>query len=433
MRLFFKIKSKMRKIVNITSKFHSNIFWMLLGNGIKVLSGILVTAYVARQLGVELFGIIAYSLSILTILMVISRLGMESLLVRNLARIDDSQDRNSNIGMAYYLMQYTSLLVFVSGFAVVYYIFGDVDRTYVILIITISVLFQPMMVIDYNFQSQCLNAVNFKSKVFSIIIGSFVKIFLAWSGHGVMVIAAAYVLEPMLYYAMQSVSYNNIEHQKPILSWVYNSKKWKSNLLQSTPLVITGLLGILLTRFDHFYIDAVLGVESLSIYSVAVRFYESWIMFPQIVALAIIPILTYKLDKSKGQSDPIIQALIINISLSILFVVACYFGSEYVINLLFGREYIEASNVLIVLSYTTIFMSIGSLYFRVLINENNQKKIAIILLLTLVLNIILNLILVESMGVIGSAYAMLLSVGLVYSLFFLFDPSAIKIRHSLFG
>ena len=423
----------MRKIVNITSKFHSNIFWMLLGNGIKVLSGILVTAYVARQLGVELFGIIAYSLSILTILMVISRLGMESLLVRNLARIDDSQDRNSNIGMAYYLMQYTSLLVFVSGFAVVYYIFGDVDRTYVILIITISVLFQPMMVIDYNFQSQCLNAVNFKSKVFSIIIGSFVKIFLAWSGHGVMVIAAAYVLEPMLYYAMQSVSYNNIEHQKPILSWVYNSKKWKSNLLQSTPLVITGLLGILLTRFDHFYIDAVLGVESLSIYSVAVRFYESWIMFPQIVALAIIPILTYKLDKSKGQSDPIIQALIINISLSILFVVACYFGSEYVINLLFGREYIEASNVLIVLSYTTIFMSIGSLYFRVLINENNQKKIAIILLLTLVLNIILNLILVESMGVIGSAYAMLLSVGLVYSLFFLFDPSAIKIRHSLFG
>ena len=433
MRLFFKIKSKMRKIVNITSKFHSNIFWMLLGNGIKVLSGILVTAYVARQLGVELFGIIAYSLSILTILMVISRLGMESLLVRNLARIDDSQDRNSNIGMAYYLMQYTSLLVFVSGFAVVYYIFGDVDRTYVILIITISGLFQPMMVIDYNFQSQCLNAVNFKSKVFSIIIGSFVKIFLAWSGHGVMVIAAAYVLEPMLYYAMQSVSYNNIEHQKPILSWVYNSKKWKSNLLQSTPLVITGLLGILLTRFDHFYIDAVLGVESLSIYSVAVRFYESWIMFPQIVALAIIPILTYKLDKSKGQSDPIIQALIINISLSILFVVACYFGSEYVINLLFGREYIEASNVLIVLSYTTIFMSIGSLYFRVLINENNQKKIAIILLLTLVLNIILNLILVESMGVIGSAYAMLLSVGLVYSLFFLFDPSAIKIRHSLFG
>ena len=132
----------MRKIVNITSKFHSNIFWMLLGNGIKVLSGILVTAYVARQLGVELFGIIAYSLSILTILMVISRLGMESLLVRNLARIDDSQDRNSNIGMAYYLMQYTSLLVFVSGFAVVYYIFGDVDRTYVILIITISVLFR---------------------------------------------------------------------------------------------------------------------------------------------------------------------------------------------------------------------------------------------------------------------------------------------------
>ena len=67
-------------------KYVKSSLWMLAEYGLRIVSAIFVSIYVARYLGPEQFGLLSYSLAIVAIFMAVSRLGMESILVRDLTK-----------------------------------------------------------------------------------------------------------------------------------------------------------------------------------------------------------------------------------------------------------------------------------------------------------------------------------------------------------
>src|SRR5690554_5990569 len=66
-----------------------NSAWMMAEYAFKVLAAIFVTIYVARYLGPVDFGLLSYALAVVAISMAVSRLGMESILVRELSRFPE--------------------------------------------------------------------------------------------------------------------------------------------------------------------------------------------------------------------------------------------------------------------------------------------------------------------------------------------------------
>ena len=82
-----KLKS-LRQNQNIM-RYAQNSAWMLAEYALKIISAIFVTIYVARYLGPEQFGLLSYALAIVAIFMAVSRLGMESILVRDIAKYPD--------------------------------------------------------------------------------------------------------------------------------------------------------------------------------------------------------------------------------------------------------------------------------------------------------------------------------------------------------
>ena len=78
---------------------------------IKFINGFFVTIFIARFLGTEQFGLLSYSLSITAVIMAISKLGMDSLLVRELTK--NPSTYRIYLGVGYSMMMLASIVTFI--------------------------------------------------------------------------------------------------------------------------------------------------------------------------------------------------------------------------------------------------------------------------------------------------------------------------------
>jgi O-antigen/teichoic acid export membrane protein len=90
------------------------------------------------------------------------------------------------------------------------------------------------------------------------------------------------------------------------------------------------------------------------------------------------------------------------------------------INLLYGKEYLYSSKILLVHVCANIFIFIGNINGSWLIIRNLRVFYLVSLLAGLVANVILNYFLINSIGVIGAAYATLISCFIAYFFVYLF-------------
>lgn len=89
------------KMSNTPNKYLSNSLWMLLEKSARIISGILVGVLVARYLGADQYGLISYALSIMAIFTILSTLGLESIVVREL--ITRKEAKNQILGTSFAL------------------------------------------------------------------------------------------------------------------------------------------------------------------------------------------------------------------------------------------------------------------------------------------------------------------------------------------
>jgi stage V sporulation protein B len=191
---------------------------------------------------------------------------------------------------------------------------------------------------------------------------------------------------------------------------------------------------LLLSRIDVLFITLYVGV-------IEVGFYEIAFSLATIVALFLSPLnslvfsYTTKLIEEKENEKMNIFLtqiyriyLIIGIPIMILFT---QFPTE-IITFLFGVNYIESSNLLIILSIALFFTLFQGCNYQVLAGLSKIKQRNYLLYIGGILNIILNIILIKLYGVIGAAYSTLFVLGfLAIGSFYLIEKNGIKIRISV--
>jgi O-antigen/teichoic acid export membrane protein len=133
-------------------RYFKNSSWMLAEHGLRVISSIFVGIYVARYLGPEQFGVLSYALAIVTIFMAVSRLGMDSILVRDLAKFPEQA--KEYMGTAFGLMVVVAIACLVILSTLIYFFESDTQTKIYIWIIATGILSQTLLVVDYGFQSQ---------------------------------------------------------------------------------------------------------------------------------------------------------------------------------------------------------------------------------------------------------------------------------------
>lgn len=186
--------------------------------------------------------------------------------------------------------------------------------------------------------------------------------------------------------------------------WSFDKATAVEQLKESWPLIFAGVAVSLFLKIDQIIGKDILTDSAAGCYAAAVRLSETWYFIPMTITTSLFPaILNAKIRNDGSQLIRMQRLFDLMIYLSITIALPITFLSSFIIELLFGVEYIAAAQGLVIQIWTSIFISLEVASGAWLINENKQKLIFLQTTLGAILNIALNFIFIPSFGIIAAA------------------------------
>lgn len=394
-----EIKAKLKK-----NKFIENTFWLLFSQFFYLGISFIVSIYAARLLGPEQIGIIDYSNNYITMLIVIASLGIDSIVIKDLV---NKKDKTGDILGSAFLIKFIASSISLILFDLFIYLVAR-GNTILILIAFIQsflLIFKLYSVFDLYYQSILESRKIVQVRCITTTLFSIIKMLILFYSPNLIIYVCFTVLEHLACLVLVYIAFKKTNIK---LSVSFNTSK--SLLQRGYHFILSDLLVMIYTRMDKIMLGAIKGTAQLGVYSVAALLSDLWTLLPNALISSARPkILEYKNIDQKLYEKSLkkLYAAIFYIGLIISLIV--YFLSNQIITLLYGKEYIEASIPMIILSFSSIFAILGSARSIWLVSEDLQQYTKYYILMGAVLNLILNLILIVPFGMKGIAFSTLVS------------------------
>ncbi|MFH1627080.1 MAG: flippase [bacterium] len=399
-------------------KYFKNTGWLFASRILCMGISFLTTAFIARKLGPSNFGQLSYAVSFVGIFGFISSLGIESILYRDLIKNPEKKRKILGSALIIKLLAglFTAILVSISAFLLAE---NDVSKT-LILILSGTFIFNAFQIISFEFQARV------KSKYPSIIsflitlILNILKIIVIISGKGVIYLALILLLESILYAIFYWYFYEKKIEEK-ILEWKFDKQIAITLLKDSWPLIFTSAFFLIYSRIDQIFIKNMIDAHSVGIYSSAVTLAEAWYFIPLIITSSLFPAIINAKKTSEKLYDARLKKLaILLFGLSTGICILTTILAPLVMQILYGSAFNGGIIILQIYVWSNIGVALGMLASNYLITENYRKIIIITSFFTMTCNILLNLIWIPKYGIVGSAYATLISsfIGVISLMFF---------------
>ena len=177
-------------------------------------------------------------------------------------------------------------------------------------------------------------------------------------------------------------------------------KMFRFGLLPMFALILT----VMNSKIDILMMDWSASVTSAAIglYSVGVGIADKILAIPD----AVREILLSKLVSGKSEQE-VARVTRLSVFFCVIMATGMAVIGKFVINILFGNEYLEAYNVLVISSYGTIFMVFLKMISQYNIVNKRQLANLLMLAVSVVTNVLLNIMLIPFFGIEGVAIASL--------------------------
>ncbi|MDD3078912.1 MAG: flippase [Paludibacter sp.] len=406
MNLFNQITSRF-KLSETKQKIFKNIYWAVLGKVVTLLGGLIVGIFVARYLGPEQYGLMNYIISYVSIFSILAGFGMDNIEIRELSKTNE--DKNKIIGTAFYLKIFFAVITVILVVITTLIFKTDFYTKLMIGIYSLSVILNSFNVIRNYFTSIVLNEYIVKTEISRTLIGAGIKILLLFLHAPLAYFIIATLFDGVLIAGGYLFSYR--EKVGKVKDWKFDRHIAKYLIRQSFPLLLSGAAIIIYQRIDQVMIGNMIDKASVGQFSVAGRFSEIAVFIPTIMAQTIAPILV-RINESDKNAYKIKAQLFMNFTVwsSIILAILISIFSYWIILFTFGQQYIQAAPVLQIMSFKTIGIALSVTGGQLIIIEHLQKYAFIRNMLGAILCIILNYILIPSLGIIGSAIVSIISV-----------------------
>ena len=400
------------------NKFFLNSSWIVLEQLVRILFVLIVTIYIARFLGPSDFGILSYVITISSFVVIVGRLGMDSISIREFSI--KKKDHEKLLGTVFWTMFFGGLFAYLIIMFIIWSALDSNELKIYCSILSCSVFFTSFLCIEYFFQSHIKAKISSITKILSLSIVFLYKIYLIIINANLSAFIIAYLLDSVIISIFLLSIYLNIQN---INFFKYFNLIIARKIIKSaTPLFLSAIATIIFTRIDQIMIQSMLSMKEVGIYSIAVRIFESWILLPVIISTSILPIIVKYQLKNKILYHKFLTKIMSYLVWScILFSIITYFFGKSVIIIVFGFEYLNSAAVLNILVWASIFSSMGSISTRYFIVEKIENKIFIRTFMGAIINIILNFILIKKFGINGAAISTLISLIIINYFLDLFD------------
>lgn len=348
----------------------AKVFWYGLENLTTIAFGLLSVVLVARLFGPESLGKLSYIQAISALTVFITVLGLDHIIVKDLARQPSNTKYISTIFITQLLAWFTQCIII---YAIIWYIGdGDIESDLFVIFcwISISVYFSRATVIKLYFQSinlpKKIGLAALKSRLLALTY-LFLALFLDFTYEYVV---AFIPLQASLQFLFLFFDYKKIQ----IIELHFDFKILKKVLIEAQPLLVAGAMYPLFMQADIVLIASMMSKTDAGIYSAAGKLISQFAFIGTIITMTFYLPLAKKVDENADDLNIFFSGLI-----KILFIFgllsAIFVGifADYIVKILFGDEFGDAASIVRILIWKVVVIYLAAIFSRMLILMNLAK------------------------------------------------------------
>jgi len=405
-------------------KYFTNTSWIVVARVFSFIVSFFTIAYVARYLGPENLGKLSYSQSFVALFSIFASLGIDLIVYRDI--VARPEDENKILGTAVFTKLIFGSITFVATLISAYYINTDYILVWLTGIIALTFIFQPFGSVTHAFSARVLSKyTSYTSIAISFLLPT-LKILIIYFDKGILFFAGIIALEALLYATINVWMYNKILKASP-LDWRFSPAIFNQLFKDSWPLTLAGFSGYIYTRIDQVMIQHFIDSTSVGLYEVAVKLTEPLSFLPGIIIGSLFPAVVNAKKISDAQYRSRLRSLaILCLSISFTLVVVMFVIAPFLVPILFGDQFSESVKILRVYAWTNLGTVATTLIYNYFITENKTRAFLAFTVTGAVINVSVNAFLIPIFGIIGAAFATIITLICLIGMFLLTKNNLLK-------
>ena len=397
----------MRRLVSrvVNSRFIHNTGWIMFAQIYQMLLSLVIGVISARYLGPSNYGTINYAASYISFFTITCALGLEGIVVKEM--VDDREKEGVILGTSIVMRLFAGFLSMVAVCIIVAVVNpGDNVLLFVTFLQSLVLLFNAFHIIDTWYQSRLHSKVPSIIKCIAYTCMSLYRVWLLVTGKGVEWFAFATSFDALIIAVL--FVYRYLRDGKHILK--VSSVVGKHLISLSYHLIISSLMSTIYNQMDRLMIGKIIDQTHVGYYAAATTICHMWMFVPQALANSARPLI---MELKKRNKDLYIwrikQVTGVTFWLGVSFALIVTLLSHFIIDILYGVEYAQAREPMLLIIWSTVFASLSYTRSIWMISENKQKYTKQILICGVIINLVLNAISIPIIGMNGAAIATLIT------------------------
>lgn len=374
--------------------------------------------YLARFLGEAGFGEYSFVLSLTSLFVIFTDLGVNQLIVREIAR--EREHAEKYVNNAFLLKIPLSIATFIGIIILTSILNFQADLTLLLYLFGLYNIFQTLS-LTYISLFQALEKMEYIAlfRIIENIIIVFLGFLVLFMGYGIIEIGYVYLIAGIfdIIIAMK-ISFKKIIEPK----FNINLKLQKELLIKGLPFGLNSLFAVFFFQIDTIILAFMSGSVAVGIYNAA---YNPLLSLSMIISLmvstSVYPVMSRQFKDSKHalESLTVLSSKYLAI-VGFPIALGCLVLAEKFIMLFYAGKFLDSILPFQILALFIPIRLISSITSTFLSSINRQGLRTVSLFLSAVFNIILNLILIPLFSFVGASIATVASEMLLYCLFIFF-------------
>lgn len=397
----------MMKIIGIIkNRTVKNAWYIIIGKVIQMAFSLVVGMLTARYLGPSNYGLINYAGAYTGFFSAFCTLGINDVIIKELI---DHPDQNgivlgTGLGLRAISSFFSAILIIITSLVLDA---GEKTTILVVALASIGMIFHVLELFNFWFQSRLESKISTIATLIAYIISSLYKISLLIRGKPV----AYFALVSSIDYLCLGIIEYRVYKKKGGDNLSFSLNYGKELFNKSKHFILSGLMVAIYGQTDKLMLKPLMGEAEVGYYSTAVTLSGIWCFVLTAIIQSVYPSI---MEAIKSNNEDLFKkrniqlySIVFYLSMFVSLIISVF--SKSFIQILYGENYLPASNPLRIITWYTAFSYLGVARNAWIVAKNKQKHLFIIYAISAGANIIMNIILIPQWGASGAAVASLIA------------------------
>ena len=389
-----------------------NAAYLMVGQVISWSLTLVFLLLVPRAVGASSWGDWSLALAITAVTSAVTGLGLGTLLIKDVSREPDRAREYVGAALTAQLVMAAPFAAIIAGFTL---LAGYPAHTKVVIAIVTTAALVGFLTTPFTsalLALQKMHLTTFSGVISNGFVSLVAIVFVKFVAVGIIAISVAALVGAIAAAGVQVHGLRRHARLWPNLDW----RLVRHLLIGGLPYWAGGLLLSVYMWVDAVMLSLMTSTTEVGWYGAATRLISTLGFLPYVITMAVFPALSHGFRKDTANTARLAQAsLRLLVSLALPVVVGTAIVGPQVVRLVYGSEFEQAGQILVVLSFTLLPMFVSTLIGSFLIAADRQNLLAWVMGAACVINPLINLASITAFqrvyqnGALGAAYALLIT------------------------